>query len=168
MGIGHAICRSVVVLAIGGSLLLSGCTRTSQSDLDKAKAVGASEQAAKQSASAQQEAQAKLAAEVQKLKEQLAAKTAAATPSTVTKAAPAQPAQPAQPQGTSCGSNVSAGQNTTCAFALNVAAEYLTQGGGTRTIDVYSPVTNQYYSMTCVAGVPTVCRGGSNAVVYIR
>jgi hypothetical protein len=165
MGIGHAICRSVVVLAIGGSLLLSGCTRTSQSDLDKAKAVGASEQAAKQSASAQQDAQAKLAAEVQKLKEQLAAKTAAATPSTVTKAAPA---QPAQPQGTSCGSNVSAGQNTTCAFALNVAAEYLTQGGGTRTVDVYSPVTNQYYSVTCVAGVPTVCRGGSNAVVYIR
>ena len=79
-----------------------------------------------------------------------------------------QPAQPAQPAGTSCGSNVSAGANTTCVFALNVAAEYLTQGGGTRTVDVYSPVTNQYYSMNCVAGVPTVCRGGNNAVVYIR
>lgn len=159
---GPAVRRPVVVLAIGVSLLLSGCSTTSQSELDKAKAAGASEEAAQQSTSAQQEAQAKLAAEVQKLKEQLAAKTATATPST------ASPAQPAQPAGTSCGSNVSAGANTTCVFALNVAAEYLTQGGGTRTVDVYSPVTNQYYSMNCVAGVPTVCRGGNNAVVYIR
>jgi len=164
--------RLVVVLAIGVAVLLSGCgNKTSQSDLEKAKAAGASEQAAKQSALAQQQEQEKLAAEVQKLKEQLDAKTAAATPSTVTKVVPGQPAQPvqpAQPAGTSCGGNVSAGPNTTCSFALNVAAEYLTQGGGTRTVDVYSPVTNRYYSMSCVAGVPTVCRGGNNASVYIR
>jgi uncharacterized protein YceK len=165
MGIGQVVSRPLVVLAIGASLLLSGCASTSQSDLEKAKAAGASEEAAKQSASAQQEAQAKLAAEVQKLKEQLATKAATAAPSPPS---PAQPAQPAQPQGTSCGGNVSAGPNTTCTFALNVAAEYLTQGGGTRTVLVYSPVTNQDYSMSCVAGVPTVCRGGNNAVVYIR
>jgi hypothetical protein len=168
MDIIQVVCRPVAVLAIGASLLLSGCASTSQSELDKAKAAGASEEAAKQSASAQAEAQAKLAAEVQKLKEQLAAKTAAATPSPASPASPAQPAQPAQPAGTSCGGTVSAGPNTTCAFALNVAAEYLTQGGGTRTVLVYSPVTNQDYSMSCVAGVPTVCRGGNNAVVYIR
>jgi hypothetical protein len=165
MGIGQVVSRPLVVLAIGASLLLSGCASTSQSDLEKAKAAGASEEAAKQSASAQQEAQAKLAAEVQKLKEQLATKAATAAPSPPS---PAQPAQPAQPQGTSCGGNVSAGPNTTCTFALNVAAEFLTQGGGTRTVLVYSPVTNQDYSMSCVAGVPTVCRGGNNAVVYIR
>jgi len=168
---GQAVCRPVVVLAIGVALLLSGCAKTSQSDLEKAKAAGASEQAAKQSESASAEAQAKLAAEVQKLQEQLAAKTATASSSTVTQVVPGQPVQPvqpAQPQGTSCGGNVSAGANTTCPLALNVAAEYLTQGGGTRTVDVYSPVTNQYYSMNCVAGVPTVCRGGNNAVVYIR
>ena len=165
---GQAVCRPVVVLAIGVALLLSGCAKTSQSDLEKAKAAGASEQAAKQSESASAEAQAKLAAEVQKLQEQLAAKTATASSSTVTQVVPVQPAQPAQPQGTSCGGNVSAGANTTCPFALNVAAEYLTQGGGTRSIDVYSPVTGRYYTMSCVAGVPSVCRGGNNAVVYIR
>jgi hypothetical protein len=154
--------------------MLSGCAKTSQSELEKAKAVGASEEAAKQSASAEAEAQAKLAAEVQKLKDALSAKTATASSSTVTQVVPgqpvqpAQPAQPAQPQGTSCGGNVSAGANTTCPFALNVAAEYLTQGGGTISVDVYSPVTGKYYTMSCVAGVPSICRGGNNAVVYIR
>lgn len=159
---GQAVCRPVLVFAIGVSFLLSGCGGTSQAELDKAKAAGASEEAARQSATAQQDAQAKLAAEVQKLKEQLAAKTATSTPSTVT--APA----PAAPQGASCGGNVSAGANTTCPFALNVAAEYLTQGGGTRSLVVYSPVTGLDYTMNCVAGVPSVCRGGNNAVVYIR
>jgi hypothetical protein len=168
MDIIRVVCRPAAVLAIGASLLLAGCTSTSQSELDKAKAAGASEQAAKQSASAQQEAQQKLAAEVQKLKEQLAAKTATATPSTGSPAQPAQPAQPAEPAGTSCGGNVSAGPNTTCPFALNVAYEYLNQGGGTRNIDVLSPVTGKYYTMSCVSGVPSVCRGGNNAVVYIR
>jgi hypothetical protein len=159
---GQAVCRPVVILAIGVSLLLCGCSTTSQSELDKAKAAGASEEAAKQSASAQQEAQATLAAEVQKLQQQLAAKTATAAPSPLTQA------PPVQPQGTSCGANVSAGSNTTCPFALNVAAEYLSQGGGTISIVVYSPVTGQNYTMNCVAGVPSVCRGGNNAVVYIR
>jgi Flp pilus assembly protein TadG len=162
MLLGQAVCRPVVILAIGLSLLLSGCSSTSQSELDKAKAAGASEEAARQSASAQQEAQATLSAEVQKLQQQLAAKTATAAPS------PSAQAQPAQPQGTSCGANVSAGSNTTCPFALNVAAEYLSQGGGTISIVVYSPVTGQNYTMNCVAGVPSVCRGGNNAVVFIR
>jgi|SRR5450631_3667838 hypothetical protein len=162
MSPGQAVCRPVVILAIGVSLLLSGCSTTSQSELDKAKAAGASEEAARQSASAQQEAQATLAAEVQKLQQQLAAKTATAAPSPQTQA------PPVQPQGTSCGANVSAGSNTTCPFALNVAAEYLSQGGGTISIVVYSPVTGQNYTMNCAAGVPSVCRGGNNAVVYIR
>jgi hypothetical protein len=168
---GQAVLRSLVVLVVGASLLLSGCAKTSQSELEKAKAAGASEEAAKQSASAEAAAQAKLAAEVQKLKDALAAKTATASSSTVTQVVPGQPvqpAQPAQPQGTSCGGNVSAGANTTCPFALNVAAEYLTQGGGTISVDVYSPVTAKYYTMSCVAGVPSICRGGNNAVVYIR
>ena len=166
MGIGQAVCRPVVVLAIGLSLLLSGCARTSQSELDKAKAAGASEEAAKQSASAEKDAQAKLAAEIQKLKAQLDAKTGTVTPSTVTASVPVP--VPVAPQGTSCGSNVSAGPNTTCPFALNVAAEYLTEGGGTISIVVYSPVTGLDYTMSCVAGVPSICRGGNNAVVYIR
>jgi hypothetical protein len=168
MDIIRVVCRPIAVLAVGASLLLAGCTSTSQSELEKAKAAGAAEQAAKQSASAQQEAQQKLAAEVQKLKDQLAAKKSTTTPSPASPAQPAQPAQPVEPAGTSCGSNVSAGPNTTCPFALNVAYEYLAQGGGTRTISALSPVTNQYYTMNCVSGVPSVCRGGNNAVVYIR
>jgi hypothetical protein len=171
MGIGRIVCRPVVVLALGVSLLLSGCSNTSQSQLDKAKAAGASQEAAQQSASAQQEAQATLAAEVQKLKDQLATRTQTAPPPSITQAPPVQPVQPvqpAQPQGTSCGANVSAGANTSCPFALNVAATYLSAGGGTQSVVVYSPVTGQNYTMNCVAGVPSVCTGGNNAVVYIR
>jgi len=163
MGTVQAVFRPVVILAIGASLLLSGCATTSQSELDKAKAAGASEEAARASAKAQQEESARLAAEIQKLREQLA-RTPAATP-TVTQTVPG---QPVQPKGTSCGGNVSAGANTTCPFALNVATEYFTQGGGTRSIVVYSPVTGKWYTMNCVSGVPTICRGGNNAVVYIR
>lgn len=175
MGPGHAICRPVVVLAIGGSLLLSGCSRTSDSDLAKAKAAGASEAAASQKIKSQEEAQAKLAAEVKKLQAEAAkAKAVVPVPSTAAPAAPAPvpaPAAPAAPapaarQGTSCGGNLSVGANTSCAFAANVESAFYAQGSGS--VDVYSPVTGRWYTMNCVSGVPTVCRGGNNAVVYIR
>jgi Flp pilus assembly protein TadG len=143
-----------------------GARRRPSRKLDKAKAAGASEEAARQSASAEQDTQAKLAAEIQKLKAEVDAKTATVTPSTVTASVPVP--VPVAPQGTSCGSNVSAGPNTTCPFALNVADEYLTEGGGTISIVMYSPVTGLDYTMSCVAGVPSICRGGNNAVVYIR
>jgi hypothetical protein len=166
---GHACGRPVVVLAIGACLLLSGCSRTSQSELEKAKAAGASEQAAKQK-------QASVEADIQKLKEDLArAKAQAATPSAAA-TSPGQTQAPVAPvapraqtaQGASCGGNISVGANTSCAFAFNVASELYDAGGGSRTLSVYSPTTGKYYTMTCVAGVPTVCRGGNNAIVYIR
>jgi Flp pilus assembly protein TadG len=163
---GHAFGRPVVVLAIGACLLLSGCSRTSQSELEKAKAAGASEQAAKQK-------QASVEADIQKLKEDLAkAKAQAATPSAAATSA-GQTQAPVVPraqtaQGASCGGNISVGPNTSCAFAFNVASELYDAGGGSRTLSVYSPTTGRYYTMTCVAGVPTVCRGGNNAIVYIR
>ena len=72
------------------------------------------------------------------------------------------------PSGASCGAGVTAGANTSCAFALNVAQAYFDAGGGSPTVSVYSPVTRQNYSMNCTAGAPTVCRGGNNATVYIR
>lgn len=72
------------------------------------------------------------------------------------------------PSGTACGAGVTAGANTSCAFALNVARAYFDAGGGSPTVSVYSPVTNQRYTMNCTAGAPTVCRGGNNATVYIR
>src|SRR5665648_63597 len=80
---GQAVCRPVVVLAIGVSLLLSGCSRTTQADLDKAKAAGASEEAAKAKQKALEDEQARLAAEIKRLQAE-AAKKATAGP-TVTK-----------------------------------------------------------------------------------
>lgn len=162
---GQAVCRPLVLLAIAMSLLLSGCGNTSPSELATAKAAGASEEAAKQKDAAQQQAQKKLAAEVEKLKEAAAkAKKQVADPnSSANKAAP-----PPAPKGSSCGGNLSVGPNTSCAFAANVEAAFYSAGGGTSTVEVYSPVTGKYYTMSCVAGVPSACRGGNNAVVYIR
>jgi hypothetical protein len=68
----------------------------------------------------------------------------------------------------SCSTSVSVGADTSCPFALNVESAWHLGGDGTAPFDVTSPVTKQSYSMQCVAGVPTVCRGGNKAVVYIR
>lgn len=75
------------------------------------------------------------------------------------------PPPPATPS--TCGGGVSVNGATSCSFAQNVATEYRSSGGAS-SIDVYSPVTHQSYTMSCSSGVPTVCRGGNNAVVYIR
>jgi hypothetical protein len=74
---------------------------------------------------------------------------------------------------TDCGSpwsedgvHVSAGPNTSCPFALNVCEQYNSVPGDSVAIDVYSPVTQQTYTMNCVRTGDTVtCRGGNNAVV---
>jgi hypothetical protein len=168
--------RPVLIAIAGVTILLSGCSQgESQAQVTQAQ------QAAAQ-AQAQKDTQASLSAQVQQLKDQAAqaaaAKTAAAqaaaTQAAALKAAQAAAAKtaaqaaPAQPQTTSCDGNVSAGANTTCAFALNVESAYYAAGGGYSTISVYSPVTGLYYGMTCTPGVPTVCSGGNNAVVYIR
>jgi hypothetical protein len=165
------VSRPVVVLAIGLSVLLSGCARTSDADLAKAKAAGASEEAANQKVKAQQEEQARLSAEVKKLQQEAdkAKKNPSSGPSSSARL-PAPPAQaaPATGRGTSCGGNLSVSRNTSCAFAANVRAAFYAGGGGTRSVEAYSPVTGRYYTMRCVAGIPSVCRGGINAVVYIR
>jgi len=159
----QAVCRPVVVLAIGASLVLAGCgSSTSQSELDKAKAAGASEEAAKQK-------QASVDAKIKQLEEDLAkAKTQGVTPSQSAAPGPAPQTLAPAARGASCGGNLSVGANTSCAFAAYVEAALSDAGGGSKTLSVYSPTTGKYYTMTCVAGVPTVCRGGNNAVVYIR
>lgn len=68
----------------------------------------------------------------------------------------------------SCGGGVYAGPSTSCAFASNVAKAWSNQGGGSVTVKAFSPVTRLDYAMVCIAGVTTVCRGGTNAVVFIR
>ena len=69
---------------------------------------------------------------------------------------------------------VSAGPNTSCAFAENV---YQGMGSPTtrwdrktlvsRAFDVYSPTTGGSVKMTCKLGGTIVCRGGKDAVVYL-
>jgi hypothetical protein len=67
---------------------------------------------------------------------------------------------------TDCGGGVLAGPNTSCPFALNVVEQYNSVPGDSVVIDVYSPVTEQTYTMNCVrAGNTVTCRGGNNAVV---
>jgi hypothetical protein len=61
---------------------------------------------------------------------------------------------------------VSVGPNTSCAFARNVRANYYQSSGGNISLNVYSPTTGRYYTMSCTGGSPHVCTGGNNASVY--
>jgi hypothetical protein len=74
------------------------------------------------------------------------------------------PAAPAV-SGGNCGNGVTAGANTSCSFALNVAADYT----GGDPFNVYSPVTGQSYTMTCTGPgtyqYTVTCTGGNNAFV---
>lgn len=133
----------------------------------------------------QSEAQASLTAEVDRRKEEAetakaaeAAKAAAdakakekakADADAKAKAA-ANATADAKAKQTRCSDRVSAGANTSCAFALVVEESFYNSGGGNQDLYVYSPVTGLWYTMRCQAGVPSVCRGGNNnnAVVYIR
>jgi hypothetical protein len=83
--------------------------------------------------------------------------------------APAQnvyvPVQAAPPALTNCGGGVYAGADTSCPFALNVAADYTGAGADYAS----SPVTGLSYTMNCDGGdgaLDTVtCTGGDNALV---
>jgi hypothetical protein len=74
-----------------------------------------------------------------------------------------QPAEYSSGQ-TSCGGGLAVGPDTTCAFAENVRNSYEDEGPGT--YEVYSPVTEQTYRMSCSYGTPVVCTGGNDASVY--
>jgi len=65
---------------------------------------------------------------------------------------------------TPCGNQLTVGADTTCSFAENVRSKYEQEGPGT--YEIYSPVTEKTYSMTCSSGTPVVCTGGNNASVY--
>jgi hypothetical protein len=172
-----AVRKPIVIAIFGVTVLLSGCGSDGASKSDVAQAIqsAAQAQAQKDSVKQQQDTQASLAAEVKKLTEDAAkaaaAKTAAANAAAAAAAAKTAAAKAAAAKAksiTSCGGNLSAGASTTCAFAYNVENSYYQSGGGYSTFAVYSPVTGLYYTMTCTPGVPTVCRGGNNALVYIR
>jgi hypothetical protein len=83
---------------------------------------------------------------------------------TTTTTTPAQ-AQPTSSGRTSCGNELSVGPDTSCPFAENVRATYQRVGGGT--VEVFSPVTNKTYYMSCSAtGAEVTCTGANNASVY--
>jgi hypothetical protein len=77
---------------------------------------------------------------------------------------------------TDCGTGtgayqVYAGPDTSCAFALSVEEEYHATGtamptSGSRSVNVYSPVTGKFYTMECAdSGSQVTCRGGNDASV---
>jgi hypothetical protein len=68
----------------------------------------------------------------------------------------------------SSGARVYAGNSdTSCEFAMSTAEAYWNHGVGSQPFSVYSPVTGQTYTMTCIhAG--SICQGGNNALVYLR
>lgn len=68
--------------------------------------------------------------------------------------------------GSDCGDGLRAGPNTSCAFAANVRDAYNEAPGAAATIRVFSPTTNQTYTMSCApAGSGITCSGGNNASV---
>lgn len=71
------------------------------------------------------------------------------------------------PAAATCGEGVSVNSATSCPFGRAVRDEYESSGGAS-TIEVYSTVTKQSYTMTCSGAAPVVCRGGNNAIVTIR
>ena len=76
------------------------------------------------------------------------------------------PSAPAASRGTGCGGGLYAGPNTSCTFARNVRSAYLEAPGASATVRVFSPVTNQTYTMSCSpSGSGTTCSGGNNASV---
>jgi hypothetical protein len=66
---------------------------------------------------------------------------------------------------TDCGSDVFAGPDTSCPFALIVEQAWASAGNGD--VTAYSPVTGLNYVMDCESSNPVVCTGGNNASVQI-
>jgi hypothetical protein len=164
---------ALATVAVLCCLLLGGCT-TSSTELVRSKQVAAQQVAQQKIAQKKEAEQAKLKAQVKNLSEAAAKEKVAKAKAAKEKAAKAKAKAAAKKAAArsartaSCGGNLSVGPNTTCSFAVNVQADYLDNGGGSGQFYSFSPVTRQYYLMTCRGGVPTVCRGGNNAVVYIR
>lgn len=160
--------RVLTVLPLVVALALAvGCSTSgpSNADLAKARAEGAAAERKKQADAAERKKQAALEARLKKLEKKIAKAQAAAKK---TKPAGTSTQRSGLASAASCGGNIYVGSNTTCPFAINVADAWSNAGGGSVTVEAWSPVTKRYYLMSCTAGVPTICRGGIRAVVYIR
>lgn len=148
----------IVSLALALALAISlascgGSDETSQEELDRAREEGAQ--------------QARQAERVRALEEDLERLEGGGTAGAGGSGTTGGSAAGGTPTGSGlkpCGGDVSAGPNTSCPFALNVASTYRSTGSGV--IDVYSPTTDRTYTMTCTSGSPHVCTGGNNASVH--
>ena len=74
----------------------------------------------------------------------------------------------ARPRPTACGAGLTAGPNTSCGFAINIALAYDRSAGGDTNVAAYSPITGLTYTMHCSGGEPHVCTGGRGASVTFR
>lgn len=163
---GWSAARFVLTTGLLSGVMLFAAACGSGDSLDaveRAKEEGRQEAIAEQKAAAEEKRQADLEAKVKRLEKQQKAQKAAAAAKKKEAAS-----APSASTGTSCGSGISVGPNTTCAFARNVYLTWHGAGGGSIPVEVWSPVTERYYTMHCTAGGVTTCRGGNNAVVYIR
>lgn len=63
----------------------------------------------------------------------------------------------------------SANEYTSCPFALSVRDAYVQSGahGASVSIDVFSSITQTWYTMRCSGDQPVTCVGGNQAVVYV-
>lgn len=163
-----------VGLALAAGLLVA-CGGLSQEDLDRAREAGASEAASR---AAEQQRTEELEQQVEELKQEKqenAAEARRAERRAIKAERRAARNQNSSGGGststsgsaTACGDGIYAGANTSCAFAMNVVGEYGSNPGAS-TIEAYSPVTGQYYLMSCgtAANGGHVCTGGNNAAVY--
>lgn len=138
------------------SLLLSACGDSGSSDEDLAKA-------RKEGASHvhKEERLRKLEKELKHLKKGESPPPSVLPSSSSTSTALAPSSSPS-----TCGGELSVGPVTTCPFAENVQDAYYSDiGSGSGTVDVYSPVTERFYTMYCTAS-PHECTGGNDASVY--
>ncbi len=68
---------------------------------------------------------------------------------------------------TDCGDGAFAAGTASCPFAITVAAAYRASGGSGTLTDVYSPVTELYYDLTCTGTAPAECRvGRARILIY--
>jgi hypothetical protein len=65
---------------------------------------------------------------------------------------------------TDCGNGITAGPRTSCPFAVNVRAAFVTSPFSV--LDVHSPVTGRTHRMQCTETSPHTCTGGDGASVF--
>ena len=162
-----------LLIVVSASLLLAfsatGCggdadqQRLQAEQIERAREEGRREAIAEQRAKEASKEAARLRREIEKLKDRKTDSAPTATGGA--SQAPSAASSGATPSG--CAEGLSVNAVTSCSFARNVRESY-DESGGAASIEVYSPVTKEVYTMKCSGGVPVVCTGGNGAAVYIR